>query len=267
MGKEKENPFLKHKTLDDAFDYMEKDSSKDLDSAFKAYNEFNKKDNENHYFNNIMYPAMDEMYKAFSETLKKSFKNDTDKVTKKSAELKKAAVAGLKKFFARASPAILSMDEVKNMKDDEKLYEILVHHYDRITGRDMQQEEGKHKVPGLAEIIESLARDEKATVGHALRGIYEIKQAHASKAYAKLNNTFFGVHFGKYANAPQKVGAYVKKIMKERNHNISDPVKFWKNDLHDYINIRNGVVEGKWVEGTDTHEQYGIKSNDPNKKE
>jgi|GEM_PF-3117794 len=266
--KKKESPFLKHKSLDDIFDNMEKDQSKDLDSAFKAYDEFSKKENENHYFNNIINPAMDEMYKAFSETLRKSFKKDTDKVTQKSKELKKAAVAGLRKFFERAAPAILKTDEIKNLKDEEKLYEILVAHYDRITGRDMRLKgEDKDAPSGLIDIIEALSKDEKATVGHALRRIYDNKGTHAMKAYAKMNQLFFGHHFNKYEHNPTKVGAYIKGLMKDRNYGVTDPVKFWKNDLHDYVNIRNGIVKGEWAEGTNAKEQYGVNINEPKKKE
>jgi hypothetical protein len=199
---------------------------------------------------------MDDMYAAFKTEMNKLGK-DTDKVTNKHKELKKAAVAGLKKFFEKADPSILGIKELETIKDDEKLYDVLVAHYDRITGRNPQEKGGA----GLIDIIEQLSKDKKATIGHALNKMYSLRDQHTKRALQHLSNQFSNHLFSKYNNAPHKLGAYVRKDMEKYQWDVVDPLQFTKNELQDYLAIRDGIVHKRWAEGMDADaisNTYGV---------
>jgi len=246
-------------SIDDFTNSLESTHIKDIGTAFKEYDKYNHEDNQMHLMNNVIHPAMDNFYTAFKAELNKLSKNDDKyKVGNKHKELKKAAVAGLKKFFEKADPSVLKIEGLKDIKDDEKLYDVLVAQYDRIIGRNPGQQNGE----GLVDIIEHLSKNKKATIGHVLQHMYDARDKHSKRALSLLNQQFENHVFSKYNNSPHKVGAYVRKEMKKYNWDVVDPLEFTKKNLDDYISIRQGVVKKRWEEGMDAdaiQNKYGIK--------
>jgi hypothetical protein len=249
-----ENMGKVHKNLDDFFEELEKEGSKDLKDAFKKYDAYTKDENQNHIYNNIFIPGLTKMYDSFKGELDKTFKKDDAKVYGKKKELKKAAIEGMKKFFESTSPEILKT--VEGIKDENELYERLVKMYDEHTGADLQKGEG------IDALIDSYSKDKKATVGHVKRTLHGMQATHAEGGLRYLQGKQINRHFGHYRT--HKVAAHVAKEIESRPGYKVDKGEFAGHNLYQLLNVREGVMKGKYAKGTDL-EQQGVSYEQPKK--
>ncbi len=224
-------------SIDDFLYELANQHTKDLESSFKAYDGFMKKENENHYLLNIFYPAVDKMYETFSAEVSKLGKDD-EKIGKRGKELKLAAIAGMKKFFEKTSPEVLKA--VEDIKEEEELHSTLAHFYDEYTGQDVQKGEG------MGNLINHLSKSEDATIGDARRVLYETKKDHADKAFGELKQKFISHHFSKYQK--HQLGAHVKKELKDSPYKIKSIGQFLKLQHGDYLQLRDSIKTGQFHE-------------------
>jgi len=236
-----------HKNLDDFFDELEKDGSKDLKDAFKKYDEFSKDENLDHYYNNIFAPAVDEMYKAFKGSLDKTFGKDDAKVYGKKKELKKAAIEGMKKFFGKVHPSVL--DAIKDIKDEDKIYERLASLYNEHVGA--RDDNGR----GIDAIIEAYSRDRKASVGTVKRGLHGLQGELTQGGVDYIKGKHAQRHLGHYRS--HKIAAHVRKEIEGRKGYKVNMEDFGAFNTSDYIGIREGIIKGKYSKGTDLS-RFGI---------
>lgn len=236
-----------HKNLDDFFDELEKDGSKDLKDAFKKYDTFNKDVNLDHYYNNIFTPGIDEMYKGFTGALDKTFGKDDAKIYGKKKELKKAAIEGMKKFFQKVHPSAL--EAIKDMKDEDKIYERLSSLYNEHVGAN--EENGR----GIDMLIEAYSRDRKASVGTLKRTLHGIKGELTQGGVDYVRGKHVQRHLSHYR--PHKIAAHVRKDIEARKGYKVNMEDFGGLRTQDYISVRDGIMKGKYAKGTDL-EKHGI---------
>jgi hypothetical protein len=126
-----------------------------------------------------------------------------------------------------------------------------VHHYDSYTGLN-ESKEG-----GLARLVEGITRTKGLTAGKAKRLMYEAKAKHAQAAYQKLLSKARAHYFNGFEK--HQVGAHVKKEIAKRDYSVSDHAAYAMLDLDSYLDLRKGIMEGKFDERTDLEKQYGVK--------
>ncbi len=262
--KEEKKPW---KTIDNFFDDLYKQHSKDIESSFKAVDEFQKEENINHIQNNILHPAMIEFYNTFKSGLDKQFKGKDDtklrekgkdgKYSDKKKEVQTAAIGGLKKYFEKTMPSVLKA--IEGLKDEGEIYHALVRTYNEYHGLNPQKGEG------LDQLIESYIKKKDATVGSLKTLLFNIQSQHAGKAVQYLAAKHSSHHFGKYRS--HEVGAYVKDFATKKGAEITDHAAFLDNDTNDYIALRNMIKTGEVPKETHLETQYGLKLYADKKKE
>ena len=158
MAKEKDK---KPESLDDCFKKIHEDHSKDIEKACELYDEHHKDENQEHIYNEIFAPAVDEFYSKFKEGLDDAFDKDNDKVYNEKGKLKEAAVKGLKAYFEKVQPGILdkALDGVDDIEDQ---YDLLIGLYEQNQGMDNPQAKAQAQKQGyvsLRELIEGASKD------------------------------------------------------------------------------------------------------------
>ncbi len=227
----------KPKSIDDMFIDMQSTNSKDLDTAFKAHDSFTKEENMNHWYNNVFSPAQQGMYDAIKTELDKAFQNDDDaKTEKKKDEVKKAVTAGLKKYFDKSHPGILS--RMKDLGIDEK------DQYDFLTGM-YDEQVGAGKIKGVDSIkaIEELAKGKKTTVGHLKKHVDESKGKYINGALTVLNSRYVQHHFNKFH--PTEIAAYLKPHLDRAGFEVEDKLGYATSELSDLLQLRKSLVSGE----------------------
>ncbi len=227
----------KPKSIDDLFKDMQDTHSRDLDAAFKANDEFKTEENLNHWYNNIFSPAHDEMYKAIKEELDKAFQNDDDaKTEKKKDEVKKAVTAGLKKYFEKSQPGILS--RMKDLEIDEK------QEYDFLTGM-YDEHVGVGKIKGVDSIreIEQLAKGKRITVGHLKKQIHDSQGKYIEGALNIIVDRHTRHHLGKFEKT--EIAAYLKPKLEKVGVEIDDTLGFGLSEVGDLMKWRETYLEKK----------------------
>lgn len=237
----KDKDSKKPANLDELLDGLKQEHSKGLDESFKAFDAFNEDSNQLHLYNNIFYPAQQDLYNGIVGELDKIFgKNDTASVHKKEAEVKKAIVAGLKKYFTKVQPAVTKAIDSLGMDDDEA-YEHLTGHYDRHVAADGRR---IPSITGLAELV----KGKKNTVGHIKRAIPELTGKHIEGALSKLGSQYVQHHFSKYHGS--EIAGYIKPQLEKQGFEIKDKVGFAQGDLNEMLKIRSQYILHK---GESTH--------------
>ncbi|MBI2146386.1 hypothetical protein HYU22_03535 [Candidatus Woesearchaeota archaeon] len=219
--------------LDELLDSLKQEHSKGLDESFKAFDAFSNEENQNHLYNNIFYPAQQDLYTGIVQELDKIFgKNDTASVHKKEAEVKRAIVAGLKKYFAKTHPAVTKAIDSLGMDADEA-YEHLTSQYDRHVAADGR------KIPSITGLVE-LVKGKKNTVGHVKRQIPELTQKHIEGALGRLQGQYLQHHFSKYHGA--EIAGYLKPKLEQEGFEIKDKVGFAQGDLGEMLRLREQYI-------------------------
>jgi len=237
MAKKKEDK--KPKSIDDILNGLKGKHTKDLDAAFKAHDEFTKDETQNHFYNNIINPAQDELYKTIKSELDKSFDNDEAKLHKKKDEIKKAVTAGLKKYFSKSQPSLTKI--IKDLGIDESdQYDFLTSMYD--------EQVGAGKIKGINSIrgLEGFAKDKKATVGHMKKLVYDQKSKHAEGTQQVLVNKHVNHHFQKFH--PTEIAAYLKPQIEKAGFEIEDKVAYATAELGEHLQLRGSLLQGKSYE-------------------
>lgn len=229
----------KAKNLDELLGQLGEEHSKDLDSSFKAWGEFNKDETQNHLYNRIFKPAQTALYEGISAELDKIFEEkggDDASVHNKEQEIKKAVVAGLKKYFEKTLPSVTkSMDDLG--MDENEQYEHLVGAYDEHIGAD-----GKNVI-GIRALAPSMARGRKNTVGHVKKFIDQITDKHIGSALGQLSEKYAAHHFSKYNGA--HIAGYLKPKLEAKGFEIEDKVSYARGSLDDMLELHKSVLEGK----------------------
>jgi len=239
MGKEDEKKKKPIKNLDDLMDSMKNEHSKDLDSSFKALDEFTKDENQNHLYNNVFTPAQDKLYAGIKGELDKVFAKsggDEAKIQGKKKEVKKAIAMGIKEYFKSTTPSYTRfMDDLKLDEDDQ--YDMLVKLYDEHVG--------VGKIQGVKSIseLELLTRDKKATVGHFKRVANMQKGKHTEGAMNMTYSQYLGHHFAKYRGP--EIAAYLKPHIERAGFEIEDKLGYATADLGELIKMRESLIEKK----------------------
>jgi len=238
-----------HNSIDDFFKGLNEEQSKSVDQAFKYHDEWNKKENQNHLYNNIFVPALQDMYNTVVKNVAKLGKDDAS-IYKKHKELKGATIEALKAFFKKARPSVL--EAAKDIKDEEELYERLVNLYDEYTGQN--HDEGNR----LSALIEQLSKKKDATVGDYKRELHAMQADHARGGVGYLNNKKFMHHFNKYDDK-HTIPEYLKAKMKKKGHTIHDNTLFYRKNLGEYLALRDNIIKGKALpEHYSLKDSYGI---------
>lgn len=254
MAKEDEKKKKPIKNLDDLMDSMKNEHSKDLDSSFKAWDEFSKEENQNHLYNDVFTPAQDQLYAGIKGELDKVFGKsggDEAKIQGKKKEIKKAIATGIKEYFKSTTPSYTKfMDDLKLDEDDQ--YDMLVKLYDEHIG--------VGKIQGVKSIseLESLTRDKKATVGHLKKSAHLQKGKHTEGAIGMLQNHYISHHFAKYRGP--EIAAYLKPHIEKAGFEIEDKLGYATADLGELLKMREAVIEKKG------HHYLAKKKEEPKKK-
>ncbi len=230
----KDKESKKPANLDELLDSLKQEHSKGLDESFKAFDAFNDEKNQNHLYNNIFYPAQQDLYNGIVSELDKIFgKDDTASIHKKEAEVKKAVVAGLKKYFAKTHPAVTKAIEDLEMNDDEA-YDHLVGHYDQHVAAG-----GRGEIPSITELVK-MVKEKKNTVGHLKREIPKLTEKHIDGALARLQNQYINHHFSKYH--PIEIATYLKPQLEKEGFEIKDKVGFAHGEIGTMLGLREKYV-------------------------
>ncbi len=254
MAKEDEKKKKPIKNLDDLMDSMRDEHSKDLDSSFKAWDNFTKEENQNHLYNNVFTPAQDKLYAGIKGELDKVFGKsggDEAKILGKKKEIKKAIATGIKDYFKSTTPSYTKfMDDLKLDEDDQ--YDMLVKLYDEHIG--------VGKIEGVRSIseLELLARDKKATVGHLRRAVNLQKGEHTKGAMSMTQNQYLSHHFTKYRGP--EIAAYLKPQIEKAGFEIEDKLGYATAGLGELIKLRESIIEKKG------HPYLSKKKEEPKKK-
>ncbi len=220
--------------MDDFFEDLKKKHSKSLDESFKAYDEFNKEENLNYFFNNIFAPAQDDLYQTIKAELDKTFKDDGAKTAGKIKAVKKAVSTGLKKYFDGTHPSLTKIIADLGLSEDEQ-YEFLTKMYDEHVGA------GKIKDVESIRVIEGLARDKRVTVGHIKRHVYTQKPRHAEAALKMLKAKHINHHFSKYH--PAEIAAYLKPRLEKEGFEVEDKLGFATADTGELLGLRANIIK------------------------
>ncbi len=219
--------------LDELLEGLRQEHSKSLDESFKAFDAFSNDENQNHLYNKIFYPAQQDLYNGIVQELDKIFgKDDKASIHKKEAEVKKAIVAGLKKYFDKTHPGVTKAINDLGMDTDEA-YEHLTSHYDRQVAADGR------KIPSITGLVE-LVKGKKNTVGHMKRQIPELTQKHIEGALGHLQGQYIQHHFSKYH--PSAIAAYLKPQLEKEGFEITDKVGFARGDLGEMLQLRGQYI-------------------------
>ncbi len=232
----------KPSSIDDLLEGMAKDHSKNLDEAFAAHDKWTKDEHQNHLYNNIFSPGIDGLYSTITSELDKMFsKDDEAKVYQKEKEIKKAVVAGLKKYFEKVQPSVTKAIENSGM-DEAEQYEYLSSMYDDHVG--VGTNIGQQlKIPSIKSLTDH-ARNKKSTVGHLKRQLSgEVRDKYITGAMMKLGTKHTSHHFARYD--PHVIAAYLKPKLEKAGYEIEDALGFYQADLGELIGLRKSVVEGK----------------------
>ncbi|MBI4151485.1 hypothetical protein HY496_00815 [Candidatus Woesearchaeota archaeon] len=249
-GEQKKKP----KNIDELMDSLRAEHSKDLDTSFKAWDEFSKEENQNHLYNNVFTPAQDKLYAGIKGELDKVFGKaggDEAKLTGKKKEIRKAIATGIKEYFKGVHPSYTKfMDDMK--LDEEEQYDFLVKLYDDHVG--------VGAVKGVESIseLENLVKDKKATVGRLKRSAYLQKAKHSEGAINKAQSQYISHHFSKYRGP--EIAAYLKPKIEKAGFEIEDKVGYATADLGKLLQIRESVIKKKG------HEYLTEKKEEPKKK-
>ncbi len=226
----------KAKNLDELMDGLKEEHSKSLDESFKAFDEFSKEENQLHLYNNIFKPAQNDLYNGIVQELDKIFeKNDNTSVYNKEKEIKKAVVAGLKKYFDKTHPAVVKAIDNLAMDEDEQ-YDHLMGEYDRHVGADGE------KIESLRAIV-NLARGRKSTVAHVKKSIDEVTDKHIENALKQLTGRYLNHHFSKYNGV--EIASYLKPQLEKAGFEIEDKVGFARGNLSDMLALREQYIRKK----------------------
>lgn len=236
-----------HKNLDDMFDELEKDATPNIKEAFKKYDKFKEDDNLDHYYNNVFTPAVNEMYKGFTEALDKTFKKDDAKVYGKKKDLKKAAIEGMKKFFKKVHPSLL--ESVKDITDDDILYERLASKYNEHVGA--TEDNGR----GIELVVEGYSRDRKASVGTVKKGLHGQIPGLTQGGVEYIKGKHTNKYIGNYRS--HIVANHVRKEIERRRGYKVNMTDFGGLRTKDILDAREGIKTGKYKQNTDLG-QYGI---------
>lgn len=242
-------------SIDDFFADLRTKNVQELNKAFTEYDEFTKQETQENLFNNIFNPAHDAMYQAITKQLDETFKGDDEtKVHNKKTELKKAATAGMKKYFEKAQPSILKA--IHGMDDDEQ-YEVLAHHYDQSVGAG-QRGGGA----SIKDLVEEHAKNKRSTVGTIKHMLYQQKSKQSAYAVNKLKGHVIQHHFSKYH--PAEISAHLLPKLEKEGITVEDKIKAATLELGELIGLYEGHKKGE-IEGG--YERYGFKRKKDEKKD
>lgn len=240
------------KTLDD---YMKDYSPASIDNAFDHFDKHMDSEVQNNLFNNILAPAQDAFYKALTDELGKSFDDDSASTYNQDSKLKSAAVKGLKAFFKKASPNVLSGLKDMDESDIESQYTYLSHHYDQVE-LEHSQDDMQQGLYSLNQMITNAMKSKKHKVSDLKRNLYVQKHMHATKlqlnySMRRANEQLSKVH-------PVQLANYLKPKLEEKGIKIKDLAGFYTQGLDKLIQVRQGLSTGDWNKKqlSDFHIEY-----------
>lgn len=237
-GKEEKK---KPQHLDDFLKSLETDHSKSLDEAFKARDEFEKEENQNHLYVNVFVPGQDALYTTLVTELDKAFEKKDDKKIEKQEErdkVKKAVGKALKKYFEKVQPSISkTIDDMK--MDDNEQYEFLTQMYDDHTGAGTQLGQ-QLEVGSIKGTIERLFKDKK-TIGHIKKNIYDSRANQMKGAIELLGNKYLSHHFNKYHSTT--IAAYLKPKLEKTGFEIKDKLGYATMKTEQLLEMRKAAIE------------------------
>ena len=244
--------------LEGVLNKIQSDHSKDLDTAFKLYDEHHTEDKQNEFFNNIFAPGMDEFYNKFTSELDKTFEGDKKTVFKKEEELKKATVEGMKAYFNKVQPGMLKK-ALKGVDDIEDQFALLSNLYDQhhgVTDQRSLYDAQRRGYVSLGQLVQASIKDKKSTVGKVKRTLYETKAAHAKQGLMNLNQQATSKYFAGFHQID--VGEHVKDNWKL---NLDEPVTYKQQGLGELVGLHTALRDG----GEVNYQQYGLKYEAPHK--
>lgn len=237
MAKKKDE---KPKSIDDLLDDMRGKQAQDLDAAFKAHDTFSSEDNQNHLYNNVFAPAQDGLYSAIKDELDKAFGDDTKKLHKDKAAVKKAVAKGLRKYFETVQPSLVKILDGMKMEEEDQ-YEFLVGLYDDHLGVGTIRGAEKHSLRGA---VDGHLKGKKS-VGDIKHHLYKQRPEQIDAAMGYLLNRHFQHHFGSYH--PTQVAAHLKPQLEKAGFKIDDPLAYATEDLGDLLKLREQYIEKKGI--------------------
>ena len=221
--------------LDEVLDELAQENSASLDQSFKAHDKFMREEHQNHLFNNVLAPAQDKLYQSISSELDKLFSgNDETKLKGKEKEIKKAVLHGLKTYFNTVQPSVTKIVDELGMTEEDQYHFLTGMYDDHIAA-------GKIKdVPSIRS-LEEIAKNNKATVGHLKRHIYDSKAKSISGAMQLLISKNITHHFSKYH--PTAIAAYLKPQIEKAGFEIEDKVGYASAELQELLGLRKSIIE------------------------
>ena len=183
---EKEKSVKDAKSIDDLLGIVHGHQRKtEIKAALRQWDAYREDENQNHIFNNIITPAIEEFYNSLKKKLDEIFKgDDTAKVKNKRKEIQQSIIEGLLGYFKKSMPSVLK--GVEKLEDVEEKYETLTNLYDTTVLGLQPGEQAPEGVQRLSGFAEAVTKGKKTTVGHLKRSFTEQKALHARQILSNL---------------------------------------------------------------------------------
>ena len=231
------------KTLEEIAGLVHSQDRADIEENLENWDEYNEDTNKNHIFNNIVAPAVDKFYNAFTAKLDELFKGDETKVHNKKKEIQDALGDAIEAYFKEAHPgALKGLDDIK---DPDEKYATLTHLYDTIAlglSGNQRASQGVQRLTGFAE---AAAKGKKTTVGHLKRNFSNQKNLHIGQIMRSLDSKAAD-HYVNHID-PKQLAHHLRPTI-EKEYDIHDFAAFYQHDNSALLALREGINKGEWGE-------------------
>ena len=244
--------------LEGVLDKIQSEHSKDLDTAFKLYDEHHSEDKQTEFFNKIFAPGMDAFYDKFTSELDKTFGDDKKTVFQKEKELKKVTVEGIKAYFKKVQPGMLKK-ALKGIDDVDEQFALLTSLYDQhhgVTDRQSAYDAQKRGYISLGDLVQSSVQDKKSSVGKIKRALYGTKGAHAQQGVIGLNQQATQKYFAGFHQID--LGEHIKD---KWDLKYESAATYKQQGIGQLLGLHTSLREG----GQINYQQHGLKYDKPKK--